>query len=323
MKIFLIMISALLLFAGCASKEPDYVLPTARISDFESDQSGFNTKTYFYDNGREVVVFDTQFTPDLAEKAIEYIKSQTEHPIKYVVITSPNPDKFNGIEAFQKIGAKVIASDATVSSLGEVHIYKKNFFVKVAKMFTGENYPKLGRPDITFDKNYSIKLSHGETVELLELSKSAVSSNQTIAHIPRIKALVVGDLVAHKAHAWLEGGIYQGTAVPKIRNWIADLNEVKALFADKDVTVYGGRGASAKLDEAVDAEINYLEKVDSLVTDYVKDLAVRGRKKKDLTDPAVASKHYAEIKNRVESLFPGYEYSYLVQYGVYGLVNSK
>jgi hypothetical protein len=129
--------------------------------------------------------------------------------------------------------------------------------------------------------------------------------------------------VAHKAHAWLEGGIYQGVAVPKIRNWIADLNEMKDLFADKDVTVYGGRGISAKLDEAVDAEVNYLEKVDNLVTDYVKGLAARGRKKKDLTDPAVASKHYAEIKNRVEALFPGYKYSYLVQFGVYGLVNSK
>jgi glyoxylase-like metal-dependent hydrolase (beta-lactamase superfamily II) len=190
-------------------------------------------------------------------------------------------------------------------------------------MFTEENYPKLNRPDITFDKNYSIKLSHGENVELMELSKSGVSSNQTIAHIPRIKALVVGDLVAHKVHAWLEGGIYQGIAVAKLRNWIADLNEMKALFADKEVTVYGGRGLSAKLDEAVDGEINYLEKMDSLVTDYVKDLAAKGRKKKDLTDPVIAPKHYAEIKNRAEALFPGYKYSYLVQYGVYGLVNSK
>jgi glyoxylase-like metal-dependent hydrolase (beta-lactamase superfamily II) len=323
MKISLIMMSVFFLFAGCASKEPDYVLPTARISDYESDMSGFNTKSYFYDNGHEVVVFDTQFTPELAEKAIEYIKTQTDHPIKFVVITSPNPDKFNGIEVFQKIGAKVIASSATNSSLGEVQAYKKNYFVKMAKMFTNENYPKLNRPDITFDKTYSIKLSHGETVELSELSKSGVSSNQTVAFIPRIKALVVGDLVAYKAHAWLEGGIYQGLAVPKIKNWVADLNELKDLYGDKDVTVYGGRGLSGKLDEVVHSQIDYLEKVDALVYDYVKDLSARGRKKKDLTDPAVAPKHYAEIKNRVEALFPGYKFSYLVQYGVYGLVNSK
>jgi hypothetical protein len=133
----------------------------------------------------------------------------------------------------------------------------------------------------------------------------------------------VGDLVAYKAHAWLEGGIYQGIAVPKIKNWVADLNEIKDQYSDKEVTVYGGRGISGKLDEVVNAQIEYLEKVDTLVYDYVKDLSNRGRKKKDLEDPAVAPKHYAAIKNRVESLFPGYKYGYLVEYGVYGLVNSK
>jgi glyoxylase-like metal-dependent hydrolase (beta-lactamase superfamily II) len=217
----------------------------------------------------------------------------------------------------------VIVSRATANSLYEVHHYKKNYFVKVAKMFTNENYPSLPKPDIIFDNNYTIKLSHGETLEVTELSKSGVSSNQTVIHIPRVKALIVGDLVTPRSHAWLEGGIYQGVAVAKIKNWISDLNELKSMYADKEVTLYGGRGVSAKLDDAVDAQIEYLEKVDTLVTDYVKDLAARGKKKKDLTDPEVAPKHYKEIMKQVENMFPSYQNGYLVEYGVYGLVNSK
>lgn len=82
---------------------------------YETDANGFNTKNYFYDSGEEVVVFDTQFTNDFAQKSIEYLRTKTKSPIKYLVITHPNPDKFNAIELFRKEGARVIASKKTVT----------------------------------------------------------------------------------------------------------------------------------------------------------------------------------------------------------------
>ncbi|MGH2615900.1 MAG: hypothetical protein ACRDJC_11715, partial [Thermomicrobiales bacterium] len=36
---------------------------------FDSGAEGFFTKTYFYDTGSEVVAFDAQFTPELAQRA--------------------------------------------------------------------------------------------------------------------------------------------------------------------------------------------------------------------------------------------------------------
>ena len=95
-------------------------VPRGKIYTFESDANGFNTRTYFYDTGDEVIAFDAQFTPALAEKSIEFLRSETNSPVTQVVITHPSPDKFNGMSAFQKLGARVVASKRTAESLREV-----------------------------------------------------------------------------------------------------------------------------------------------------------------------------------------------------------
>jgi glyoxylase-like metal-dependent hydrolase (beta-lactamase superfamily II) len=88
-----------------------------QLSTFENDEAGFNTKTFFYDTGEAVIAFDTQFTPEFAEQAIAYLRTQTANPLAYAVITHPNPDKFNGLTAFQEAGARVVASRATVEAM--------------------------------------------------------------------------------------------------------------------------------------------------------------------------------------------------------------
>lgn len=276
-----------------------------KIYTFESDASGFNTKNFFYDNGEEVVVFDAQFTPQTAQKSIEFLRTKTSNPISYVVITHPNPDKFNGVSAFQKLGAKVIASQKTVQNIPGVHDYKKYFFVQVAKMFTEKSYPELATNDISFDKAYDLRLGNGEVIQLRELSQPGVSTNQTIAVIPQLKAVMVGDLVHHKVHAWLEGGIVNGKATPTIRGWITDLQELSRLNGVE--TVYGGRGQAANVKVAVNEQIAYLKTADEVVTRFSK-------KSGDQT---------TAIKAELERIFPNYGLSYMIQYGVYGLIQSK
>ncbi|HEX5497813.1 MAG TPA: MBL fold metallo-hydrolase, partial [Thermomicrobiales bacterium] len=177
-----------------------------RLLVFESDANGFNTKTFFYDTGDQVVAFDTQFTPDLAKLAIAALRAQTTKPLVYAVITHPNPDKFNGVSAFQAAGAKAVASRATVEAMPGVQAYKKAFFVG-AGMFTDATYPALGAIDQSFAGTTTLDLGSGKTVRLWELGQPGVSSTQTVAFIPELNALIVGDLVHHRTHAWLEGGI--------------------------------------------------------------------------------------------------------------------
>lgn len=290
-----------------------------QIYSFESDGNGFNTKNFFYDNGEEVVVFDTQFTPETAKKSIEFLRTKTQNPITYVVITHPNPDKFNGMSIFQEQGTKVISSRATSDSMKGVHEYKKHYFVTMTKMFTEDTYPKLSQVDVVFDQFYDLRLKNGEVIALHELSNPGVSSNQTVASISSINALIVGDLVHHKAHAWLEGGIVNGKPTPTLNGWIADLNELQTNFKTSNPIVYGGRGEVAKLDQVISAQIRYLKKADTIVAQYIESL---GTRKLELQGDN-ASKHYSALQAQFETTFPNYLLGYMIRYGAYGLVKTK
>jgi glyoxylase-like metal-dependent hydrolase (beta-lactamase superfamily II) len=290
-----------------------------QIYTFESDANGFNTKNIFYDNGQEVVVFDTQFTPEIAKKSLEFLRTKTQNPIRFVVVTHPNPDKFNGMSVFQSQGAKVIASRATANSMKGVNDYKKYYFVNIAKMFTDDTYPKLSQVDIVFDQSYKLQLKSGEVIDLTELAQPGVSSNQTVASIPSLNALIVGDLVHHNVHAWLEGGIVNGKPTPTLDGWISDLNEIRTSFGARNPVVYGGRGEAVTLDQAVTEQITYLKKADAIVSHYVSAL---GDKKSELLGDK-ANQHYLAIQAEFEKAFPAYGLGYMIQYGVYGLVNSK
>lgn len=299
---------------GCAqsavSADRKLAQTTPEVYVFESGAGGFNTKTFFYDNGEEVVAFDTQFTGALAQAAIHFLRTKTNHPITYAVVTHPNPDKFNGMSVFQKAGAKVIMSSKTASALQTVQEYKEAYFVKVAKMFPEGTYPKLGTPDQVFEGYQDLRLSSGEVIELSELSSPGVSSNQTVAYIPMIRALMVGDLVHAKAHAWLEGGIVNGKPVPTLKAWVRDLLEIDQRFAGQSgITLYGGRGQAGELHTLVREQIAYLNAANSLVANYAKNL--NG-----------ANPDYSVLTKQFEERFPEYQLSYLITYGAYGLFNS-
>jgi glyoxylase-like metal-dependent hydrolase (beta-lactamase superfamily II) len=277
---------------------------------FESNANGFNTKTIFYDDGKEVVAFDAQFTEDLAQQAIDFLRTKTKNPIKYLVITHPNPDKFNGIPAFKKAGAIIIMSKLSANNLQTVHNYKKYYFVEMAKMFTNETYPKLPTPDQTFDSSYEIKLANGGNIILSELQKSGISTNQTLAFIKTANALVVGDLVHHKSHAWLEGAIIEGKATYNGKSWVEVLKSIEKKYP-AGTLVYGGRGETDKLSVVIPQQINYLESAEKISTQYL--ATIGGDKSKA---------DYAQLQKDFEKQFPSYSLGYMITYGAYGIVNS-
>jgi glyoxylase-like metal-dependent hydrolase (beta-lactamase superfamily II) len=308
-----------LFLAACGSTpntDSHEVARAGSLQTFTSDDAGFNTHSFWWDTGSEVIVFDAQFTPELAQALIAEIQAKTANPITFVVVTHPNPDKFNGAAAFQAIGARVVASAATAQAIAGVHAYKKYFFVNIAKMFTEATYPAEATIDQTFSGDLNLPLKNGAVVQLHELQHRGVSSTQTVAAIPALNALVVGDLVHHQAHAWLEGGIVDGQATPDLPSWHAALDELQPWSG---MTVYGGRGASAEVAVAVAQQKAYLDQLDALVTAYVARL---GTRQAELAGPAAAD-HFAAIQAEAVAAFPGYAFPELIGYGVYGLVNQK
>lgn len=284
---------------------------TPVVGVFQSDAQGFDTQTWWYDTGTEVVVFDAQFTPALAEKAIAAIKASTRSPITTLVVTHPNPDKFNGATAFQAIGAKVIASKATAAAIPGVHAYKRHYFVDFAKTFTAASYPAEAKVDVTFEGSTSLA---GGAIELRELANPGVSSTQTIGVAKGKRALFVGDLVHHRAHAWLEGGIVDGAPKPQIDRWIGALDELRAYSG---YTVHGGRGEVGSVEAVVPAAQAYLRGMRDLVKAYVGALPDRA-----VLTGSDAGVHWKALGEKARVAFPEHKLAYLVEYGVYGLALS-
>jgi glyoxylase-like metal-dependent hydrolase (beta-lactamase superfamily II) len=310
-----VLISSLSLLSLSVAKADDK--EKVQIIEFKSGGEGFDTKTFFYVTPNEVVAIDAQFTPKLAEDSIKYLRTFTDRPITTLIITHPNPDKFNGASVFKKLGATIISSKATSEAIPFVHQYKKYYFVEIAKMFTNENYPELTPIDSIFVGEKTITLANKDVLVLKELKEPGVSSTQTVVFAKNKNALFVGDLIHHNAHAWIEGGIVAGKPVPTIDGWIADLKELESIYPS-DVLVYGGRGITAPLEIVARDQINYLQKSIKIIR---AEIAKFNMTKKDL-GTEMEKAFYTNLEKCFVREFPDYKLPYMIAYGSYGLFQS-
>ncbi|WP_424196114.1 MBL fold metallo-hydrolase [Ampullimonas aquatilis] len=284
---------------------------------FTSDVAGFNTHSFWYDDGQEVTVVDAQFTTAQAEALLNDIRSHTRSRIKRIIVTHPNPDKFNGLSVFHRAGIQSMAAANTAAAMPDVDAYKRHFWVQIAKAFTDATYPQFEPVETTFKGKQQIRLASGETISLIELPKAGISSHQTVVRIDASGDLIVGDLVHTRTHAWLEGGIVNGKPVPNLPGWKTDLLALNQLGRGK---VYGGRGEFVPVKQAVAEQMAYLDQADQIVSAYIKDL---GERVSELSDPARQGQHYAAIQARLVAAYPDYAMPDLVGYSVYGLVAQK
>jgi glyoxylase-like metal-dependent hydrolase (beta-lactamase superfamily II) len=289
---------------------------------FTSDDKGFDTHTFYYDDGQEVVLIDTQFVPQLTEKMVAQVKATTRSPITRVVVTHPNPDKFNGLAYLHRLGVRSISSAAVADDMPAVNAYKKAFWTKTMKAFPPDGYPAFENVQQRFDgPSHTLKLKSGETLTLFALRNPGVAAHQVVLRVDGTGDLVVGDLLHHRAHAWLEGPLVGQRPVPDIGAWNAALDELPALATGHpEAKVYGGRGEFVRVADAVKAQKTYLTQVRGIVAGYVDGL---GAKRAELALPATAAPHYDALTQRVAAAFPDYKLPYMVKYSVYGLANAE
>ncbi len=290
------------------------------LGTFTSDAKGFDTHTYFYDDGKEVTLIDTQFVPALTAAMVEQVRRATASPITRVIVTHANPDKFNGLPYLHKLGVESITSAAVAAEMPLVHAYKENFWVNVAGAFKPGTYPAFENAASTFGKSSTIRLKSGETLTLFELANPGVAMHQVVVRIDGTGDLIVGDLVHSKAHLWLEGGLVRGKPHADLKRWSDAVAELPALSAGKPgAKVYGGRGQALAVADAVREQQRYLAQAQSLVVGYLDEL---GARKAELRDPARSGAHYKELERRFASAFPDYKLSYMTGYSIYGLLNT-
>ncbi len=176
-----------------------------------------------------VMVVDAQATPAMAKDVIRHIRTVTDKPIKYVVLSHYHAVRVLGASAY---GAReIIASQATREMIKERGKEDMDSEIgRFPRLFRGaEEIPGLTWPTITFDREATVWMGKLE-VRLVHVG-AGHTRGDTIVWLPAQKVLFSGDLVEYNA------GIYTGDA--HLQVWPDTLERLRALGPERLVP---GRG---------------------------------------------------------------------------------
>jgi glyoxylase-like metal-dependent hydrolase (beta-lactamase superfamily II) len=175
------------------------------------------------------MVIDAQATPAMAEDVIRRVRTVTDKPIKYVVLSHYHAVRVLGASAYE--AREIIASQATYEMIKERG--KEDMASEIGRfprLFRGaEAIPGLTWPTMTFDRELTLWMGSLE-VRLIHVG-AGHTRGDTIVWLPSQKVLFSGDLVEFNA------GIYTGDA--HLQEWPESLEQLRALRPDKLVP---GRG---------------------------------------------------------------------------------
>jgi glyoxylase-like metal-dependent hydrolase (beta-lactamase superfamily II) len=180
-----------------------------------------------------VMVIDTQATPKMAQTVIEHIRSVTDKPIKYVVLSHYHAVRVLGASAYK--AQAIVASQETYRLVAERGQQDwDSEYGRFPRLFQdASSIPGLTWPTLTFDGEMSIYLGKRE-VRLMQLG-AGHTSGDIVAWVPDAQVMFSGDLIEYHS------ACYCGDA--HLREWPATLNEIRA-FNPKAIAP--GRGDALK-----------------------------------------------------------------------------
>jgi glyoxylase-like metal-dependent hydrolase (beta-lactamase superfamily II) len=179
------------------------------------------------------LVFDAQATPAMANKVIERVRTVTDKPIKYVVLSHYHAVRVLGASAYKAQG--IVASQEThrlIEERGQQDWDSE--YGRFPRLFQdAQSIPGLTWPTLTFEGEMSIYLGKRE-VRLMQLG-AGHTSGDIVAWVPDAEVMFSGDLIEYHS------ACYCGDA--HLREWPMTLNEIRA-FNPKAIAP--GRGDALK-----------------------------------------------------------------------------
>jgi glyoxylase-like metal-dependent hydrolase (beta-lactamase superfamily II) len=224
-----------------------------------------------------VMVIDTQATPIMAQDVIRHIRTVTDKPIKYVVLSHYHAVRVLGASAYQP--EHIIASHDTYDLIVERGEQDKASEIgRFPRLFQNVESvpPGMTWPTMTFKGEMTLWLGKLE-VKLMQVGRGHTKGD-TIAWIPSQRVLFSGDLVEFDATP------YAGDAY--FEDWPATLD---ALAAMQPMALVPGRGAALKTPEQVAAGLRGTREFVSALYASVKAGAAAGKDLKQVYRDAVAA----------------------------------
>ncbi len=190
-----------------------------------------------------VMIVDAQATPRLANKVIEKIRSVTDKPIKYVVLTHYHAVRVLGASAYG-------ASETIMSAKARAMVVERgqedwdSEFGRFPRLFQGhESIPGLTWPTMTFTDAMTLYMGK-RRVDLTFLGRGHTAGD-IVAHVPDANVMFTGDLVEYHS------ACYCGDA--HFADWPATLEAIKGYGLD---AIAPGRGDALVGEEMVNAALD-------------------------------------------------------------------
>lgn len=226
-----------------------------------------NTGIVIGDDG--VMVIDTQATPLMARDVIARVRTVTDKPVKYVVLTHYHAVRVLGASAY---GADhILASQDTRDLIVERGAQDMASEIgRFPRLFEGaESIPGLTWPTLTFKGEMTLFMGELE-VKLMQLGRGHTKGD-TVVWLPWEKILFSGDLVEYGATPYT-GDAYLG-------EWPQTLDRLQALGA---AAVVPGRGDALVTPETIRAGIDGTRSFVRDMFDAVKTGTAAGKPLRDI-----------------------------------------
>jgi glyoxylase-like metal-dependent hydrolase (beta-lactamase superfamily II) len=204
-----------------------------------------------------IMVSDATATPALARDLIAKIRTVSDKPIKYVLLTHYHAVRVLGASAYAAEGAtEIIASRGTYELIVERGAQDMQSEIeRFPRLFQGvESIPGLTWPTMVIGdgkpgRQGSLTIDLGGVKVEIWHPGSGHTRGDTIAWIEEEKVLFSGDLVEYEA------GVYTGDA--QLEEWPATLDALKALNAE---AIVPGRGEAMKGNADVNKALDYTQR---------------------------------------------------------------
>jgi glyoxylase-like metal-dependent hydrolase (beta-lactamase superfamily II) len=150
-------------------KDDVYVIQNVNNVVAEIGAFGGNITVYLTDEG--VILIDSK-NDQMHDDVVAKVKSLTDKPIKYVILTHNHQDHSGGAAKMQQIGATLVISRDDRQQMARAG--------------------QMGLPQIAYSRNANVVLG-GKEVQLTEYCGH--TRGDTVAYFPAARVIVVGDLV--------------------------------------------------------------------------------------------------------------------------------
>ena len=225
-----------------------------------------------------IMVSDATATPAMAQALIAKIRTVSDKPIKYVLLTHYHAVRVLGASAYLAEGAtEIIASRGTLELIQERGAQDMQSEIeRFPRLFQGaESIPGLTWPSMVVGdgkpgRQGSLSINLGGVVAEIWHPGPGHTRGDTIAWVEEEKVLFSGDLVEYDA------GVYTGDA--QLEEWPATLEALRALNA---TAIVPGRGEAMKGAGNVNKALDYTKRWVTTLFQAGKDAAAQNLSLKD------------------------------------------